>query len=286
VVTGAGVISDSPVTAARKTPHVSAPKRTGTIVLKLGGRALEAEGAWCDLARDIQALETPPVVVHGGGAEVTEWCRRMGIEPRFVDGLRVTDDATLEVVAAVLAGLANKRLVATLRTAGVDAIGLAAMDGGVIEVAPHPDAATLGHVARVRAVNPGLIGSLLARGAVPVLASVSQHQGQLMNLNADDAAAALAGALGAAALVLLSDTPGVRLAGSTVEHLDVHALERALVHPEVRDGMRPKLHAARVALEAGVPHVYIARWEGAGTLARLLAGESLGTHVTGLEESQ
>jgi len=285
-VTPAGVQTDSRAAAAWNAPRMSAPQRSGTIVLKLGGRALEAEGAWCDLARDIRALESPPVVVHGGGAEVTEWCRRLGLEPRFEDGLRVTDDATLDVVAAVLAGLANKRLVATLRAAGVDAIGLAAMDGGVIEVAPHPDAARLGHVARVRAVNPALIESLLARGAVPVLASVSQHEGQLMNLNADDAAAALAAALGAAALVLLSDTPGVRLGGGTVEVLDTMALEHALAHPEVRDGMRPKLHAARAAIAGGVPHVHIARWEGAGTIKRLLAGETLGTHVPGTEDSQ
>jgi acetylglutamate kinase len=135
-------------------------------------------------------------------------------------------------------------------------------------------------------VNPALIVDLLARGAVPVLASVSQHEGRLMNLNADDAAAALASALGASALVLLSDTPGVRLAGDTVANFDAEALERALAHPEVRDGMRPKLHAARAAINGGVPHVYIARWEGAGAIARLLAGETLGTHVTGTEESQ
>src|SRR5207245_9215619 len=117
-------------TVAREPRAMSAP-----LVLKLGGRALEAPDAAGELAAEVAALRVPVVIVHGGGVEVSAWCMRLGLAPRFVEGLRVTDDATLEVVAAVLAGLANKRLVAALRAAGVDAVGLAALAGGTVTAA-------------------------------------------------------------------------------------------------------------------------------------------------------
>jgi len=263
------------------------PVGAGVVVVKLGGRSLETlpgdPGAGVSSARAIAAelasLSETLLVVHGGGAEVSAWSERLGIEPRFHDGLRVTDDATLEVATAVLAGLANKRLVATLRAAGVDAVGLAALDGGVVEIEPHPEARALGAVGRVRAVHPGLLEMLLAAGRTPVLASIGARDGALVNLNADDLAAALAGALHARALVLLSDVAGVRLGGATVPRLSLVSLEAALAHPEVQGGMRPKLRAARAALAAGVQRVHIAAWEGPGTLAALLGGEERGTTI-------
>lgn len=249
----------------------------GRTVVKLGGRALEAPGAARELAAALGSLPGEVVVVHGGGAEVSAWSERLGLAPAFVDGLRVTDTPTLEVVVAVLAGLANKRLVAELRDAVVDAVGLSALDAGIAEVALHPRALELGRVAEVVAIHPSLVESLLASGYVPVLASVAAYRGQLLNLNADDFAAALAIALGAGDLVLLSDTPGVRLGGAIVPHLDGAALERALAHPEVTGGMKAKLEAARRALDAGVGRITIAQWSGPATLARLLAGEGEAT---------
>jgi len=253
---------------------------TRPLVLKIGGRALEAPGAAEDLAREIAAIQGSSVIVHGGGSEVTAWCERFAIEPRFERGLRVTDAATLEVVVAVLAGLANKRLVAGLRNANVDAIGLSGVDGGTLEVEPHPDAATLGAVGAVTAVSTALLDTLLAQGAVPVLASVSAQAGALLNVNADDAAAALAPALRARALVLLSDTPGLVLAGEHVPSLDRDGLAAAIRHPDVQGGMLPKLLAARRALDAGVPRVVIGAWGGPGSLARLLSGEGAATTLT------
>ncbi len=289
------------------------------VVVKLGGRALEAGSAAAELepgpmsgrapetacgesaagyragagtlatpgapafgalAADLSALGAPAVVVHGGGAEVSAWCERMALTPRFLDGLRVTDPAALEVAVAVLAGLANKRLVARLKGAGLDAVGLSALDGGTIEAAPHPRAAALGAVGTVRAVHPALLESLLDQGRTPVIASIGDFAGALLNLNADDLAAALAGALHARALVLLSDTPGLRLGGAVVPRLDAESLARALDHPDVQGGMRPKLIAARAALEAGVPRVYIAAWSGPGTLRALLDGRGAGTTIS------
>ena len=255
---------------------------TAPVVVKLGGRALEAPDAARELAAEVARARAPLVLVHGGGAEVSAWCERLGLPPRFVEGLRVTDAATLEVATAVLAGLANKRLVVLLRAADVDAVGLSALDGGLVQARLHPDAARLGEVGRVQAVDPALVETLLAQGRLPVLASIGALGGRLLNLNADDLAAAVAGALGARALVLLSDAPGVKITGAPVPRVLAGDLEAMLAHREVQGGMRPKLSAAGAALAAGVPRVHIAAWSGPGTLDRLLAGTdgAPGTTIT------
>src|SRR5262249_35500299 len=194
----------------------------------------------------------------GGAPEWPAGGDRLGWTWRFPAGLRVTAPPTLEVAAAVLAGLANKRLVARLRAAGIDAVGLSGLDGGTVEAEPHARAAALGAVGALRAVRPALLETLLYQGRVPVIARICDCDGALLNVKADDLAAALAGALGARALVLLSDAPGLKLEGSIVPQLDAEALAAALAHPDVQGGMRPKLIAAREALAAGVPRVHIA----------------------------
>lgn len=251
---------------------------SGPRVVKLGGRACEAPEALDQLAADLLGLGAPAVLVHGGGAEVTRWCERIGIPARMAGGLRVTDAATLEVAAAVLAGLANKRLVARLRARGLGAVGLAALDG-VCEVAPHPEAATLGEVGAVTSVDLALLHTLLGRGLLPVLASIGAAHGRLLNVNADDLAAALAAAFQSPQLVLLSDTPGVRLGGTVAGRLDRAALDAALRHPDVKDGMAAKLRAAAAALDGGARQVVIAAWEGPGTLAAIAAGGPVGTRL-------
>jgi acetylglutamate kinase len=249
-------------------------------VVKLGGRALEAPGAARELAVELARIPGGSLLVHGGGAEVTDWCARLGIAPRFLEGLRVTDPDTLEVAVAVLAGLANTRLVATLRAAGVDAVGLSALDGGTVEVARHADASRLGAVGQVVAVQPQLLETLIAQGRTPVLASIGAAGEQLLNINADDLASGLAGSLGARALLLLSDTPGLKLDGRVVRRLAGHEVATALAHPDVKDGMRPKLRAAAAAIEAGAQRVVIGAWAGPGTLTALLAGQGGGTTLT------
>jgi acetylglutamate kinase len=273
-----------PGAALRREPALARagarPAPPGPAVIKIGGRALEAPGAARALAAEIAKFPAGVIVIHGGGADVSAWCQRLGLEPRFRRGLRVTDEATLEVAAAVLGGLANKRLVAELRAADVDAVGLAALDGGVVSATPHPESGALGAVGAVESVAPALLQTLLERGSVPVLASIGARGSRLLNLNADDLAAAIAPAVRARALVLLSDTPGLKLDGAIVPALDREGLAAALAHADVRDGMAPKLRAAMAALDAGVPRVHIAAWDGPGTLARLLAGEGTGTTIT------
>ena len=251
------------------------------IVIKLGGRALEAPGAPAEFAAALAGLSRVALLVHGGGAEVTAWCARVGLEARFEQGLRVTDPATLEVATAVLAGLANKRLVAALRAHGVDAVGLAALDGGTLAVSPHPQAAQLGAVGAIDAVDASLLLALLAGGRTPVVASIAATSaGELLNVNADDAASAIAAAVGASDLVLLSDTPGLRLDGDIVPVLDAADLDGTLARPDVGGGMVPKLRAAGAALAGGVMRAHIAAWNGPGTLAALLERRGTGTMLT------
>jgi acetylglutamate kinase len=268
-----GPPTHEPGIAARSTPD--AP--VSPVVVKLGGRALDGPGAARELGDELARLSGGSLIVHGGGAEVSDWCARLGIAPRFLDGLRVTDPDTLEVAVAVLAGLANKRLVATLRAAGVDAVGLSALDGGAVEVERHADGSRLGAVGQVAAIHPQLLETLLAQGRTPVLASIGAAGGQLLNINADDLAAGLAGALHARALLLLSDAPGLLLGGRVVTRLGGHEVAAMLEHPDVKDGMRPKLRAAAAAIEAGAQRVVIGAWAGPGTLTALLAGEGGGT---------
>lgn len=282
LATAAGSTTAAGLTAAPERLLAAAAGRVPAapatpLVVKLGGRSLEAPGAPRELAGELARLSGGCVLVHGGGSEVTDWCTRLGVAPRFIDGLRVTDPDTLEVAVAVLAGLANKRLVATLRAAGVDAVGLSALDGGTVEVERHDDASRLGAVGQVVAVHPQLLETLLAQGRTPVLASIGAAGEQLLNVNADDLAAGLAAALRARALLLLSDTPGLRLDGRVVARLEGREIAAALGHPDVKDGMKPKLRAAAAAIAGGAQRVVIGAWAGAGTITALLEGEGGGT---------
>jgi acetylglutamate kinase len=255
-------------------------KRNPPNVIKLGGRALEGAGAAHEFARELATLGQPAVIVHGGGAEVSAWCERLGLRAEFIDGLRITDAATLEVAVAVLAGLANKRLVAAMRAASIDAVGLAALDGGIADVVPHARAAVLGAVGEVRAIRTDWLDTLLDAGHIPVLASIGAHAGALLNVNADDLAGALAVALSARTLVLFSDVDGVRLGGGTARELPIDAIDQAIADGDVTGGMIAKLRAARTAFEHGVHDVHIAEWRGPGTLRQLMEGRGPGTRLT------
>lgn len=253
------------------------------IVIKVGGRALEGAVGAGELARAVRTLGSRVVIVHGGGSEVSAWSERLGLVPQFEGGRRVTDSDTLDVAVAVLAGLANKRLVAGLQAHGVDAVGLAALDGRIAEVTPHANQ-DLGAVGAVKAVDPALLLDLLARRHTPVLASIGAAAGRLLNVNADDLAAAVAPAVGAATLLLLSDAPGVVLEGGVVPHLDAASLASALQSEEVTGGMTPKLECAQSALERGVDRVWIGTWSAPGALAGGLTALAGGTWISFAEE--
>jgi acetylglutamate kinase len=244
------------------------------VTIKLGG---VAGGHAASL--DVVARSAPPatVLVHGGGNEVAAWSRRLGIEPRSHEGLRVTDPETLEVVVAVLAGLVNTRLVAALRSAGRPAIGLTGVDGGLLRLR-HRDA-SLGEVGEVVGVEPAVVDRLVAAGDLPVVASVgADDTGALLNVNADEAAGAIAAARGGL-LLLCTDVAGVLRDGRLLERIGPDEAEAMLVDGTASAGMRPKLRAALVAARAGCV-VRIIDGRAATGMACALEGDNVGTEVT------
>jgi acetylglutamate kinase len=244
------------------------------VTIKLGGVA----GRHGESVR-LVAEAAPPdtVVVHGGGNEVAEWSLRLGLEPRTHEGLRVTDPETLDVALAVLGGLVNTRLVAALVAAGRSAVGLTGADAGLLRLRRRQQ--ELGEVGEVIGADVSLIATLVAAGSLPVVASLGvDPEGSLLNVNADEAAGAIAAARGGL-LLLCTDVPGVQLEGRLIDHLDHAGVERMLKDGSASAGMRPKLRAALTAARAGCD-VRIVDGRSAVDLARALEGAGAGTVVT------
>jgi acetylglutamate kinase len=254
------------------------------VVLKLGGELLEDAARLAAIARVIrrQAVAGPLVVVHGGGREIDQAMAAAGIPKRQVDGLRVTDEATLGVVVAVLAGTVNTRFVAAINAAGGQAVGLTGADAGVAPVRPAPpfratsgETVDLGLVGQpIGAAAPALLAALTAGGFVPVIACIGAGRGgRLFNVNADTLAGSLASRIGASRLVIAGATAGVLdERGETIPALDRRAV-RALVRSGTASaGMVAKLAACREAATAGVATVAIVDGREPAALGRALAG--------------
>ena len=255
-------------------------------VIKIGGALLddpEQRRALCnELARS--AARRPTVVVHGGGRRVSEMATRCGLSPRFAGGLRVTDAATLEIVLMVLAGSVNKSLVAALAAAGARAVGLTGGDGSVASAELLAPAAgvDLGYVGQVRSVRTDLLERLLESGLLPVVAPLAlSPEGEWLNVNADQMAAALARALKASSLVFLTDVHGVLDAdGTVVPRLKASAALRMIETGQVQGGMRPKLEACGEALTGGVAEVLILPGREAHRLTAGTRPAGCGTRLT------
>lgn len=248
------------------------------VVVKLGGTTL-AEQRQVLVEVAAVARKRPIVLVHGGGKRMTEWLERLGVQSRFVNGLRVTDPAALEVAAAVLRGVVNSELVAALRDAGCDAVGLSGVDGGLLIGHRIPD---VGLVATVTGVRRDLIDSLLVGGQVPVVAPLARdEEGVVCNVNADDAAAGLAAGLGARQLVLMTDVDGVRDAsGRKLDSLTVPEAEALIADGTISGGMVPKVKAALAALAWDDAEAIIADAAAPDALVRALTDPSFGTRVS------
>jgi acetylglutamate kinase len=255
------------------------------IVLKIGGSELEtiACAGGDDASGDfvaglIDALHELSQVyavalVHGGGKTIANWQARLGLEPRFVEGLRVTDDASLDVAEMVLSGLVNKRLVARLVSAGVPAVGLSGVDGGLFLVnqMQHP-LGDLGWVGDIVETQSGVVASLLEMGVIPIISPISiGFDGHTYNVNADHAAMALACAINAEELVFVSNVPGVLVGRNndpTCEEKECAAMltpseaEPLIESGEINGGMVPKVRSALAALDSGVARVRITNLEG------------------------
>ena len=250
---------------------MAAPARTNArIVLKLGGELLEEPHDLEQIAKGIAALaqRASLVVVHGGGREIDSALTSAGIPKQQVDGLRVTDARTLDVVVAVLAGAINTRLVAALRKTGARPVGLTGADASVATMkrstpvtsvaGPKVDLGLVG--SPINNGSPQLLTDLLARGYVPVVACIgATRDGQLLNVNADTLAAHLASSLGARRLVIAGGTSGVLdETGQTIERLDSRRAAQMIKSGAANKGMVAKLEACRAALRKGVGDVLIA----------------------------
>jgi len=237
-----------------------------TFVVKYGGAAMVDERLKAQVMQDIVLLRTvgiKPVLVHGGGREVSEVMQRMGLQPRFAGGLRVTDAETMEIVEMVLAGTTNKGIVSLIHRAGGKAVGLSGKDGNLLVARKlTPGGNDIGYVGEVTQVNAEVIEVLAAAGYIPVISSVAiGEDGESYNVNADHAAGAIAAALRAEKLIVLTDVPGV-LANlndptSLISEMGVAQAEELLRNGKAESGMAPKLEACITALRSGVQRAHI-----------------------------
>lgn len=221
-----------------------------TTVVKIGGNDLDRPG-WLDECARALAGTQPVVVVHGGGQAINALSRRLRLPVTKREGRRVTTRAVAEIVEMVLAGPVNRQVVAALRAAGIDAVGLSGVDGGLLTAEPLPDG--LGHVGRITGVRASLLESLLLAGLTPVIAPMAPGAdgGLPLNVNADDAAAAIAGALKASELLHISDVAGVLVDGVAQPAVAASEIDALVERGVVTEGMVVKLRAAGAALAAG-----------------------------------
>jgi len=234
-----------------------------TIVLKYGGSAMVDPALRASFARDVVLLKyigLRPVIVHGGGPQIGRTLERLGVQSKFVNGLRVTDDQTMDVVEMVLGGTVNREIVALIQRAGGRAIGLTGSDGDMIRVtrrsAPDGD---LGRVGQVRGVDPAPISAVAEAGYVPVIAPIGvDDDGVTHNVNGDEAAGAVAEALHAEKLILLTDVEGVLDAqGTLIPQLTIPEARKHIAEGTIRGGMIPKIECCISALESGVSRTHI-----------------------------
>ena len=273
-----------------------------TFVVKYGGHAMGDEQAAHEFASDIvllKAVGINPVVVHGGGPQIGQMLEKLGVETRFVDGLRVTDEATAKVAEMVLSGAINKQIVGWIAKAGGKAIGLSGKDGNLVTAAKlqrtrkDPDshieqALDLGFVGEPETVDTSVIDTAVAAGMIPIVAPIAPGpDGHTYNINADTMAGALAAALGAARLFLLTDVAGVLdKEGALLSDLRPDDVARLRNEGTISGGMIPKLETCVNAVESGcdaavvldgrVPHAMLLEFftaRGAGTLIRAGEGE-------------
>lgn len=263
-----------------------------TVVIKYGGNAMTDDALRATFAQDIVWLRyvgLRAVVVHGGGPQISEHLAKLGVESRFAGGLRVTTPETMQVVRMVLVGKVNRDIVGLINDHGPFAVGLSGEDANLL-VAERRSAVVdgeqvdIGQVGDVTSVDPSAIEALLAQGRIPVIATVARGvDGEIYNVNADTAAAAIAAALGAEKLMVLTNVEGLyRDFGSSDEVISqIGADELAALLPELSEGMVPKMEACLRAVRAGVPQAHVVDGRVAhAVLLEIFTDAGIGTMVT------
>ncbi|NIR29146.1 MAG: acetylglutamate kinase [Gammaproteobacteria bacterium] len=267
-----------------------------TVVIKYGGHAMVEEALKSGFARDMVLMKLVginPVVVHGGGPQIGKLLKRIGKESRFIDGMRVTDSETMDVVEMVLGGLVNKEIVNLINARGGMAVGLTGKDGGLIRArklsAPRrspeleaPEIIDLGHVGEVEHIDTSLIDMLVKSNFIPVIAPIGVgDDGASYNINADLVAGKLAQTLVAEKLIILTNTPGLLdKDGRLLTGLGARAVEALIADGTIHGGMLPKIRCALEAVDAGVAtaHIIDGRVEHA-VLLEILTSEGVGTLI-------
>lgn len=258
------------------------------VVIKYGGNAMINEQLKQQVMEDITLLwliGVKVVLVHGGGPEISETMKRLGKQAQFVNGLRVTDKETVDIVQMVLAGKVNKTLVNLLQMKGGHAVGVSGIDGGIIEAAMKDEA--LGYVGKIIRIRPQPITDLLEKNYIPVVSTVaSDRQGNTYNINGDTAAAFIAGALNAERLIMMTDIAGILRdkddPNTLIPALTVSEARKLFDEGVISGGMIPKVDCCIEAIEKGVRHVVI--MDGRvphSILMELLTDEGAGTMVMG-----
>lgn len=255
-----------------------------TMVIKYGGKAMIDNELQQSVVKDIALLSLVGIrviLVHGGGPQINEYLEMLGIETSFIDGLRVTDEKTMEVVRMVLTGKINKELVVLLKKQGISAIGLSGEDGGLLEAKRLSK--KFGYVGSVSSVRTDIIQSLLENGFLPVIATTAiGKEGESLNVNADDAAAKIASAIKAEKIIFLTDVDGVIVDGALASRLAYEEVVDLIKAGKVEGGMKPKLQACLESLSKGVKYAHILN----GTIQHslileLFTDSGVGTMITG-----
>ena len=268
-----------------------------TVVVKYGGAAMESDALKGGFARDVVLMKLVginPVVVHGGGPQIGRLLARIGKESRFVDGMRVTDSETMDVVEMVLGGLVNKEIVNLINGHGGHAVGLTGKDGGLVHARKltvarrrpeleAPEIIDIGHVGEVTSIDTGVLEHLARGGFIPVIAPIGAGDGGVSyNINADLVAGKIAQALGAEKLMLLTNTSGLLdREGALIPSLDVRAVESMIADGTIAGGMLPKVRCALDAVQGGVNTAQIidGRVEHA-VLLEVFTSEGMGTFIS------
>lgn len=260
-----------------------------TVVIKYGGHAMTDESLRLSFAKDMALLKLVginPVVVHGGGPQIGTLLEQLGIKSEFVDGMRVTDNATMEIVEMVLTGKVNKEIVNNIHIAGGKAVGISGKDAGLITASKmfHDDKGTrvdIGLVGAVEKVNPDIISILEKDKFIPVIAPIgADANGVTYNINADIAAGKIAEALKAEKLILLTDITGVMIKGELASSIKASDIPELIKSGEIKGGMIPKVNCCVEAIGAGVnkTHIIDGRVEHA-VLLEIFTDKGVGTQI-------
>ena len=265
--------------------------RNQIIVIKYGGAAMIEEALKTSFAQDIvllQSLGMQPVVVHGGGPEVSKVIESLGQEVTFVDGLRVTTAENLKVAEMVLSGNLNKEIIAHLQTFGGKAVGLSGKDGNLIQAdkKKHASGIDLGYVGTIRLINPELLHLLMREQFIPVVSPIGMgSSGETYNINADTVAAAIAVALEARKVIFMTDVDGVLSDGKElISYLDTATAENLIANKVISGGMVPKIQAALDCVKANVRSAHIINGtDPHSVIAELFTDQGIGTQIVGAE---